>query len=69
MLGIKMNVFGRDWIPQTTYDIHFRVNTRYVGEGWEWRRPMTVYQGVVYIEDHEVVPRPCNICDWLLNSA
>ena len=25
--------------------------------------------GVVYIMDHEVVPRPCEICDWLLNSS
>jgi hypothetical protein len=25
--------------------------------------------GVVYIMDHEVVPRPCKICDWLLNSS
>ena len=26
-------------------------------------------EGVVYIMDHEVVPRPCKICDWLLNSS
>jgi hypothetical protein len=25
--------------------------------------------GVVYIMDHEVVPRPYEICDWLLNSS
>jgi hypothetical protein len=25
--------------------------------------------GVVYTMDHEVVPRPCKICDWLLNSS
>jgi hypothetical protein len=25
--------------------------------------------GVVYTTDHEVVPRPCEICDWLLNSS
>ena len=24
--------------------------------------------GGVYTMDHEVVPRPCKICDWLLNS-
>jgi hypothetical protein len=26
-------------------------------------------QGVVYIMDHEVVPKPCKVCDWLLNSS
>ena len=26
-------------------------------------------EGVVYTMDHEVVSRPCNICDWLLNSS
>ena len=25
--------------------------------------------GVVYTMNHEVVPRPCKICDWLLNSS
>ena len=25
--------------------------------------------GVVYTMDHEVVPRPCKICDWLLNLS
>ena len=25
--------------------------------------------GDVYIMDHEVVPRPCKICDWLLNPS
>ena len=24
--------------------------------------------GVVYTMDNEVIPRPCKICDWLLNS-
>ena len=24
---------------------------------------------VVYTMDHEVVPWPCKICDWLLNSS
>ena len=24
---------------------------------------------VVYTMDHKVVPRPCKICDWLLNSS
>ena len=24
--------------------------------------------GVVYTMDHQVVPRPCKVCDWLLNS-
>lgn len=27
-----------------------------------------VISGAVYIMDHEVVWRPCKICDWLLNS-
>ena len=27
------------------------------------------YKGVVYTMDHEVVPRPGKICDWLLNSS
>ena len=26
------------------------------------------FLGVVYTMDHEVVPRPCKICDWLSNS-
>ena len=26
-------------------------------------------QGVAYIMDHEVVPRPNKICNWLLNSS
>ena len=26
------------------------------------------YLGVVYTMDHDVVPGPCKICDWLLNS-
>jgi hypothetical protein len=25
--------------------------------------------GVVYTMDHEVMPRPCKICDWLSNSS
>ena len=25
--------------------------------------------GVVYTMNHEVVPRPCKTCDWLLNSS
>ena len=25
--------------------------------------------GVVYTMDHEVVPRPCKVCDWLLNLS
>jgi hypothetical protein len=25
--------------------------------------------GVVYTMDHEIVPRPCKICHWLLNSS
>ena len=25
--------------------------------------------GVVYTMDHEIVPRPCKICDWWLNSS
>ena len=25
--------------------------------------------GVAYIIDHEVIPRPCKICDCLLNSS
>jgi hypothetical protein len=25
--------------------------------------------GVVYTMDHEAVPRPCKICDWMLNSS
>jgi hypothetical protein len=25
--------------------------------------------GVVYTVDHEVIPRPYKICDWLLNSS
>ena len=25
------------------------------------------HTGVVYTMEHEVVPRPCKICDWLLN--
>ena len=25
--------------------------------------------GVVYTMDHESVPRPCKICDWLLNLS
>ena len=29
---------------------------------WTW------VSGVVYTMVHEVVPRPCKICDWLLNS-
>ena len=27
------------------------------------------HHGVVYTMDHEVVPSPCKICDWLLNST
>ena len=27
------------------------------------------YLGVVYTMVHEVLPRPCKICDWLLNSS
>ena len=32
---------------------------------WETRHGHLV---VLYTMDHEVVPRPCKICDWLLNS-
>jgi hypothetical protein len=27
------------------------------------------YLRVVFTMDHEVIPRPCKICDWLLNSS
>ena len=27
------------------------------------------FWGVVYTMEHEVVSRPCKICDWLLNSS
>ena len=27
------------------------------------------YLRVVYTMDHEVIPRPCKICDWLLNLS
>ena len=30
---------------------------------------MWLYSGVVYTTDHEVVPRPYKLCDWLLNSS
>ena len=26
------------------------------------------YLGVVYTMEREVIPRPCKVCDWLLNS-
>ena len=29
----------------------------------------TLHLLIVYIVDHEFVPRPCKICDWLLNSS
>ena len=32
------------------------------------RQNKTSLLGVVYTMDHKVVPRPCNICEWLLNS-
>ena len=28
-----------------------------------------IFLGVVHTMDHEVVPRPCKICDWLLNLS
>ena len=28
-----------------------------------------IFLGVVHTMDHEVVPRPWNICEWLLNSS
>ena len=28
-----------------------------------------LHLGVVYTKDHEVVPRPCKICDWLLSPS
>jgi hypothetical protein len=34
-----------------------------------WSKDGLPLLGVVYTMDNEVVPRPCNICDWLLNSS
>jgi hypothetical protein len=40
-----------------------RVTLRQASEG------ITNYEGVVYAMDHEVIPRPCKICVWLLNLS
>ena len=32
-----------------------------------WRR--FAFLWVVYIIDHEVIPRSCKSCDWMLNSS
>ena len=33
------------------------------------QHPHTPLLGVGHTTDHEIVPRPCKICDWLLNSS
>ena len=44
-------------------------------ESWEWHKdskfsPQVIQRlRAVYSMDHEVVPRPCKICDWLLNLS
>jgi hypothetical protein len=43
-------------------------NETYLCVGMSSIKPHYI-EGVVYIMDHEVVPRPCKICDWLLNSS
>ena len=37
----------------------------------KWMIPwggLGLVKGLFYTMDHEVVPRPCKICDWLVNS-
>ena len=36
----------------------------FLSQEWGW-----AYSGVVYTMDHEVIPMPCEICDWLLNLS
>ena len=36
---------------------------------WSWFTWGPNHLGDVYTMDHKVIPRPCKICDWLLNSS
>ena len=45
------------------YEFKFQIsNSRFVVPNFGIR-------GVVYTMDHGIVPRPCKLCDWLLNSS
>ena len=53
-------------------NIKKKINLMAPNQKWSqviWKKTMNSFLRVVYTMDHEVVRKPCKICDWLLNSS